>query len=560
MISSFSKSERKFKKFKKIVEESGLFDKVFYLKNYHDARVADATPVEHYCRVGIKEDRKPNADFDPVWYREFYADVKNSRLSPFEHYIKFGRKENRFVNKAENILIKTFNLVPSHAIKQDKLSRFDELVRENFDEVYYLENNQDIVDSGINPFDHYMEFGWKEGRSPNSWFSPSFYLHMYLDVKQNGAEPLGHYLQYGRIEGRLPKQSLKDSLEFDYKELVDFGYSFYGPIFIVFFQFLNSYIDKNNVNKLYFLAREGYFLKQMYEKLVSAHFVKKIDIEYLLVSRAFLFRILLNRKEDFHYALKSDFRGTLNSLLQHRFALNVNEVSEFSLTQEELNMQIILPQDIEKIKLILIEKIQIHPLDFIKDSYDAYEKYLMEIGFMKEENPCVVDLGYAGTIQKTLSRIFKKDIVGVYFISSNKLDYEIIDDNKCDFVSCFKQGVTFGDGYELLEKSLIFEGLLTSPDGQLLNIMCINNNIKSLHGMDALSQKKFHYLTSIIDGATQFMIEMYDAKVDSSCFVDDIEKMFSVNVKNIDRNLFRLLEMDDFVSGFDIINPSIMIN
>ncbi|MDQ1243996.1 MAG: hypothetical protein QG565_336 [Campylobacterota bacterium] len=147
MISFFSKSERKFKKLKKRVEKSGLFDKVFYLKSYHDARVADATPVEHYCRVGIKEDRKPNADFDPLWYREFYIDVKNSPLFPFEHYIKFGRKENRFVNEAEK-------------------NEYESLKNSDFDEEFYKNSYEDLKkqDEKFCSVLHYIRHGKHEGR------------------------------------------------------------------------------------------------------------------------------------------------------------------------------------------------------------------------------------------------------------------------------------------------------------------------------------------------------------------------------------------------------------
>lgn len=147
MISLFSKSERKFKKLKKRVEESGLFDRVFYLKNYHDARVADATPVEHYCRVGIKEDRKPSADFDPVWYREFYADVKDSPFYPLEHYIKFGRKENRFVNEAEK-------------------NEYESLKNGDFDIEFYKNSYEDLKkqDEKFCPVLHYIRHGKYEGR------------------------------------------------------------------------------------------------------------------------------------------------------------------------------------------------------------------------------------------------------------------------------------------------------------------------------------------------------------------------------------------------------------
>lgn len=86
---------------KKIVAESGLFDKVYYAKTYKDVRSSPVSSLEHYCKHGIHEDRKPNSDFDPSWYREFYADVKEANVLPFIHFITSGKAENRFQNEAE---------------------------------------------------------------------------------------------------------------------------------------------------------------------------------------------------------------------------------------------------------------------------------------------------------------------------------------------------------------------------------------------------------------------------------------------------------------------------
>jgi len=70
-----------------------------------------------------------------------------------------------------------------------------------FDKEYYLSNNTDIKAANINPFDHYFNQGWREGRRPNNWFNPIYYLNTYKDVQ---TEPLTHYLTIGLFEGRKP--------------------------------------------------------------------------------------------------------------------------------------------------------------------------------------------------------------------------------------------------------------------------------------------------------------------------------------------------------------------
>lgn len=164
--------------------------------------------------------------FDETWYKTQY--LENNDDDSIKHFIDIGCEKN-------------YNPSP------------------NFDTSWYLEKNKDVKKNGINPFVHYIEYGRKEGRLPNSsfditkiddysailysglfdeeWFSdyyslkgtqvnlvryymenylhyglnpsPDFdsmwYLEKYEDVKKNGINPFVHYIKYGKKEGRKPK-------------------------------------------------------------------------------------------------------------------------------------------------------------------------------------------------------------------------------------------------------------------------------------------------------------------------------------------------------------------
>ncbi len=113
-----------------------------------------------------------------------------------------------------------------------------------FDSAYYLTQNSDVAESGIDPILHYVMYGDQEGRKPTIFFDPKIYrihanalklkfvhvnalLHYFAvgrhykistsewididyylssnrDVKINGIEPITHYLKYGGFEGRSP--------------------------------------------------------------------------------------------------------------------------------------------------------------------------------------------------------------------------------------------------------------------------------------------------------------------------------------------------------------------
>ena len=71
-----------------------------------------------------------------------------------------------------------------------------------FDRAYYLSANADVAAAGIDPWQHYQQYGWREGRNPNGLFDVKFYLSTYRDVAAAGIEPLTHYMQYGWREFR----------------------------------------------------------------------------------------------------------------------------------------------------------------------------------------------------------------------------------------------------------------------------------------------------------------------------------------------------------------------
>ena len=78
-------------------------------------------------------------------------------------------------------------------------------VRKLFDGAYYLAQNPDIAAAGIDPFQHYMDIGWRENRDPNKFFSSGFYTNSNTDLREDGTiNPLQHYVEFGVQELRDP--------------------------------------------------------------------------------------------------------------------------------------------------------------------------------------------------------------------------------------------------------------------------------------------------------------------------------------------------------------------
>jgi glycosyltransferase involved in cell wall biosynthesis len=83
----------------------------------------------------------------------------------------------------------------------------DETVSLAFDGKYYLSTYPELG-SISDPFQHYMTIGWKEGRNPSRDFDTRFYLKNEGDIREAGINPFRHYVLHGKREGRRGIQRL----------------------------------------------------------------------------------------------------------------------------------------------------------------------------------------------------------------------------------------------------------------------------------------------------------------------------------------------------------------
>lgn len=69
-----------------------------------------------------------------------------------------------------------------------------------FDAQWYLERYPDVAQADLDPLDHFMTHGGREGRRAGPDFDCRWYSEKYPDVARSGLHPLVHYLRHG--EGR----------------------------------------------------------------------------------------------------------------------------------------------------------------------------------------------------------------------------------------------------------------------------------------------------------------------------------------------------------------------
>ena len=109
--------------------------------------------------------------FDREWYLQEYPEVGPSGIDPLDHWLRFGVEEQRWESRRH----KEKGLA-SRALRKKRPGFFRRLeisIRKRrktwttywtFDPAWYLEANPDVRAAGIDPLQHYISFGKKEGR------------------------------------------------------------------------------------------------------------------------------------------------------------------------------------------------------------------------------------------------------------------------------------------------------------------------------------------------------------------------------------------------------------
>ncbi len=208
---------------KNLLDPHPLFDSKFYQTNWGKP-IKDMSLLEHFLTIGWKEKVSPTPHFDFEYYLENNSDIREAKMNPLLHYLQYGENENRKPNidfipsdSPKPAMYKLWNhmayqerrkLTYFAIYKEGKpdifhptvLDKLEDIIAPTrklsrvFDSEYYLNVYDDIRTAGLNPFDHYVNYGTYEGRLPNALFDPGYYRlnNMEAGTKE---EPLNHYIK-----------------------------------------------------------------------------------------------------------------------------------------------------------------------------------------------------------------------------------------------------------------------------------------------------------------------------------------------------------------------------
>lgn len=93
VAAGLTRRHRKFQRQRKLIKQSGLFDKGFYRHEYKPLLSRAADPVLHYLRCGAAMNCNPSPEFDTQWYLGRHPEVGAAMQNPLVHFIEHGADE-----------------------------------------------------------------------------------------------------------------------------------------------------------------------------------------------------------------------------------------------------------------------------------------------------------------------------------------------------------------------------------------------------------------------------------------------------------------------------------
>lgn len=200
--------------------------------------------------------------------------------------------------------------------------------------------------------------------------------------------------------------------KYDYDCISKFGYECFGPLLTSFSIWLKNELKKQNINKVYFLARDGKIMKEIFDLYNSDnHF----ETYYLMASRRSIIVPSLwkcNNISEVFSKINIPSEITLNDLIK-RIGLDDINLKQY-LKKYNLNLM-------KKYKFSLLindyadffNELFILVVNNSKEEYKYLQNYLNKMNF--KDKVAVVDIGWYGNMQKALSTVCDADIYGYYF-------------------------------------------------------------------------------------------------------------------------------------------------
>lgn len=293
--------------------------------------------------------------------------------------------------------------------------------------------------------------------------------------------------------------------------LYNFGFNAIGLMMFAYANWLYKELNEQSIKKVYFVARDGYIMKRVFDLLYGE---KEIKTYYFETSRSATFCLNINSKEDLNLLLnfKKTKNLTLRNYIENKLNCDANQISAHLPTIGFQSLD-------DKIKRCSNEKLK-KIVDFYRDEIfikmqTAKENFLkyVEKSDILNGKIAICDIGYTGSFQHIINKLkgSDEDVFGFYFITHRKIALQ----NAKGFL--VNKGSKFFYNSYMRHANKIFESAIFSAPH--LSIIKYNNGEAIYENLNPIELQRISKQTEIWNGIIDFNIAV------KQIFGNDIQKI-----------------------------------
>lgn len=340
------------------------------------------------------------------------------------------------------------------------------------------------------------------------------------------------------------------------------GYGLLGPITVAFSQWLLDQAQESGIDRLYFLAREGKFLKTVFDRW-QANSCETIESKYLLVSRRAVTVPCIRSVDDIcAIAENNGFYGaSMEIFLSERFGLKLDNATWSQCEREGLwkrrDPLTIIDGGIDHIRPFL-RAIASHIFREADIERKNALAYFQSMGLTADTRGAVVDVGYGATIQRHLIKLLDHKVHGLYMMTDQN-GAALGASTGVLSRGCFVQGAgRRPTDSPLFLHSFILEKMLSADDEQVLHFTTSGTARFRERGdyVDMGTRVRQELQQGALDfvaEAVRFRDEMCSSLRIGKTHCETLFSNFAKHMSPREKEIFASLPLDDFYCGRGIV-------
>jgi HAD superfamily hydrolase (TIGR01549 family) len=321
----------------------------------------------------------------------------------------------------------------------------------------------------------------------------------------------------------------------------DLGFKNLGILFLSFIGWLHATVKKDGIEKIFFLSRDGYIMKRVYD-LTAEVFDRPPEAEYLYASRRALNIPSIKKLDE----VALDFLASGTSVLKvSQFLSRAGLEPKLYLEQlqrvglNKLDEEIITSEQHQKLRTfyqLIAEDIE----NIAACEREKTTQYLTSINFFKKPKIAVVDIGWHGSMQYSLTKIVNAldqeiDVKGYYFATKAGAKKNQEKGMRMSSYLCDCDNPTYY-GNTIRLSTEIFEFIHSAPHGSVIKYGSERGDMKPVLEENDRPQSELTKVEMMHQGAIDFITQYLKVVSKFSCIQIPDREMAIEPLRRVLRN------------------------